>query len=537
MSKAKRDLLQRYLAGEVNHSPREIERRAVGKLPQLSFGQERMWFLDQLIPGSAAFNVPIAVRLSTPLDLAVLEQSINEIVRRHDTLRTTVAKVGGQPKAVIAPYLNLTIPVVDLSCIAQHEKETMVWRLTSEEALRPFDLAKGPLIRVSLIKVGEDSHDLLVTMHHIISDGWSTVVFFQELSRLYEAFLLGEPSPLSELPIQYADYAAWQKEWLQGKVLQKQLSYWKEKLGGDLPVLDLATDRPRPSVLTHHGARKSLVLSRNLTEAIAALSQHEGATLFMTLLAAFKVLLFRLTGLQDIIVGSPIANRSPIETEGLIGFFLNNIALRTDVSGKPNFRDFLARVRKTALEAYSNQDVPFEKLVEELNPDRNLSRTPVFQVFFNLLNFAEKIQLPGLAASDIAFVEAWSKPDNPSSQFDLTLYVAERTDALQLVLLYNADIFDGDRITAMLEQYRYLLEQIVNMPDAPISAYSLAMGGSNSVLPDPLDVLAEPIMESIPVTFFSRARSLPEHPAICCGQEVWTYLELARGAESISRLL
>jgi amino acid adenylation domain-containing protein len=540
MSDAKRDLLQRYLSGEINQkptSPRAINRIAPGNLPEPSFGQERLWFLDQLMPGSPVFNIPIAVRLFSPLSVAVLKQGIDEIIRRHDTLRTTFATVDGQPKVVIAPTLKLTIPVVDLTGYPQHELETEVRRLSDEEALRPFDLAQGPLVRVSLIRLGEDAHVLLVTTHHIISDGWSTVVFFQELSQLYEAFSKGERSPLPELPIQYPDYATWQREWLQGQVLEKQLSYWKENLGGDLPVLDLATDRPRPSVQTHHGARESLLLSQNLTEAITALSQREGVTLFMTLLAAFKVLLFRHTGLQDIIVGSPITSRPQPETEGLIGFFLNNLALRTDLSGNPSFRDVLARVRETALEAYANQDVPFEKIVEELNPDRNLCRTPIFQVFFNLLNFAAQIQLPGLAASDIAYVDAWSQPDNPSSQFDLTLYVAERTDALQLVLLYNADIFNRERIVAMLEQFMHLLEQIINAPEAPISAHSLATGESSSALPDPTILLPEPLNESIPVTFFAKASALAEHRAICRGQQIWTYRDLAQETQSIARSL
>ena len=474
MSGAKRDLLQRYLSGRINPKPTSrllINRQAQDKPTQTSFGQERLWFIEQLLPGSAIYNLPIAVRLSTALDISILEKSLNEVVRRHETLRTTFATVDGQPKPVIAPNLRLIISVVDLSNVPQHERETTAGRLTNEEALRPFDLATGPLIRVSLIRLGDDSQILLVTMHHIISDGWSTAIFFQELSLLYKAFSKGEKSPLAELPIQYADYAAWQREWLQGPGFEKHLSYWRKSLSGKLPVLDLPTDRPRPPMQTHRGARESLRLSENLTEAIVELGRREGVTLFMTLLAAFKILLSRYSGLEDIIVGSPITSRPQRETEALIGFFLNNLVLRTDLSGNPNFREVLARVRETALEAYANQDVPFGKLVDDLNPDRNLCRTPIFQVYFNLMNFSEKLQLPGLESSDIAFVEAWSQPDTPYSQFEITLYVAERSNTLQLILIYNADIFESQRMAAMLEQFQRLLAQLVITPEAPISTY------------------------------------------------------------------
>jgi amino acid adenylation domain-containing protein len=529
MSKAKRDLLQRCLLGEIKHSmasPRAINRRAPGDLPQLSFGQERLWFLDQLMPGSPVFNIPIAVRLSTPISLAVLEQSLNEIVRRHDALRTTFATIDGKPKPVITPNLNLTIPVVDLSGRPQHELETMARQSTNEEALRPFDLAEGPLVRVGLIRLGEDNHVLLVTTHHIISDGWSTVVFFEELSRLYEAFSKGEQSPLPELPIQFADYAAWQREGLQGQVLDKQVSYWKEKLGGDLPVLDFLTDRPRATVQTYRGARESLVLSQNLTEAILALSQREGATLFMTLLAAFNILLFRHTGLQDIIVGSPISNRPQTETEGLIGFFLNNLALRTDLSGNPSFRDVLARVRQTALEAYANQDVPFEKLLEELRPERDLSRTTLFQVYLNLLNFNDELKLPGSPRKSISLFEAWLESDENLSKFDLTLYAGLNAGKLNLALVYNTDLFELGRIVEMLEQFQHLLSQIVTHPDEKITRFSLITSRSRELLPNPTQALTARPSEAIQTMFSQQAQRIPENLAIIDPQTNWTYQQL-----------
>jgi len=487
MSKAKRDLLFKYLAGTADQrrTSQAIDRRDRASEPQLSFGQERLWFVEQLMPGSAIFNVPIAVRIQAPIDHNVLQRCINEIVRRHETLRTTFAIVDGKPQAVIAQDQQITIATTDLRGLSQAEQETSVRQLTDYETLRPFDLTVGPLIRVGLIKLNENDQVLLVTMHHIISDGWSMVVFFRELTQLYRAFTQRQQSPLPELQIQYADYAAWQKDRLQGPVLEQQLSYWKENLSGDLPVLDLATDRPRPTISTNSGARESLLLSEPLTRAITALSQRAGATLFMTLLAAFKILLSRHSGLEDIIVGTPIASRPQSETEGLIGFFINNLTLRTDLSGNPSFDEVLARVRETALEAYAHQDLPFEKIVEELNPARSLSRTPIFQVFFNLLNFAEKIQLPG-DDREVPYIEAWAQSDKPYSQFDMTLYAAEQRDALKLVLLYNTDIFDKERMVSLLEQFVYLLAQIVERPDEAISKFSLATEYSRFVLPDPI---------------------------------------------------
>lgn len=356
MSEAKRDLLEKYLRGDLNRQPappRNIAPHPPGTPGQLSFAQERLWFLDQLNPDSAVYNVPLAVRLSSPINPGLLKRSINEIARRHDALRTTFSTVEGQPVPIISSELNVELSTIDLASDAEHERETRAHALLSQEAARPFDLTRGPLIRTTLLRLDEHDHLFLVVMHHIVSDGWSLVLFFQELSAIYDAFVRGEQSLLSELTIQYADYAAWQREWLKGEILQTQLAYWKEKLAGELPVLDLPTDRSRPAVQTFRGAREWLVLSEDLASSIKALGRREGVTLFITLLAAFKVLLCRYTGQEDVIVGSPIANRPQTETESIIGFFLNNLALRSDLSGNPGFREVLARVRKTALEAYA----------------------------------------------------------------------------------------------------------------------------------------------------------------------------------------
>jgi hypothetical protein len=363
ISEAKRQLLAKYLRGDVKQqstSPRTIVPLVPGSVPQLSFAQERLWFLDQLNPGSAVYNVPLAVRLRGPIDPVVVEHSVNEIVRRHEALRTTFPTVAGRAEPTVRPQLKIALQLQDLTSLPQDEREERSRALLNEECEAPFDLTHGPLIRATLVRIDPQQHVFLVVMHHIVSDGWSLVLFFQELSAIYDAFSRSAPSPLPEVAIQYADYAAWQREWLQGDLLQRQLSYWKTQLGGELPVLELPVDRQRPAVLTHPGDRVTLALPADLTQAVMALSQREGATLFMTLLAAFKVLLHHYGGQEDIIVGSPIANRPVAATEKLIGFFLNNLALRTDLSGDPNFIELLARVRKTALDAYANQDVPFE---------------------------------------------------------------------------------------------------------------------------------------------------------------------------------
>src|ERR1051326_556705 len=358
------------LAGTIDKQPAAqmttfAPRAPIASQLRLSFPQERLWFLDQLNLRSAAFNIPLAVRLLSPLDVRALRLSIEEVIRRHEVLRTRYPNIGGEPAPFVSSVTGIDLPVIDLSEYPAAEREARARTIVNDETLRPFDLANGPLLRTTLVRLAKAEHLFLVTMHHIASDGWSMVLFFSELSKLYEAFSRGEPSPLPALPIQYADYAARQRDWLAGEFLQKQIASWKKQLTGDLPTLDLPPDRPRPNIQTFNGARKWLVLTEAQTAAINELARREGGTLFMTLLAAFKVLLNRYTDQEDIIVGAPIGARPLTETEQLIGFFLNNLALRTDLSGNPTFTEVLTRVRQTALEAYANQDVPFEKLIEE----------------------------------------------------------------------------------------------------------------------------------------------------------------------------
>lgn len=380
----------------------------------LSFAQQRLWFLDQLQPGSV-YNIPVAVRLTGSLSIPVLQQTLNEIVRRHETLRTNFLTLEGQPLQVIAPTLNLALPLVDLRNFPQFEREAEVLHLAAKEAQQPFDLTKEPLLRITLLLLDQAEYVVLFTMHHIVSDAWSMGILIRELAVLYEAFAAGKPSPLPDLPIQYADFAAWQRQWLQAEVLEAQLSYWKQQLSGNLPVLQLPTDFSRLRVQTFRGATKSFSLPAELTKALKALSQQENVTLFMTLLAAFKTLLHRYTGQHDILVGSPIANRNRAEIEGLIGFFVNTLVLRTNIAGNPTFRELLHQVRKTTWEAYDHQDLPFEKLVEELQPERDLSYSPLFQVKFMLENAPkEDLNLPGLTLSSI-------RQENPTAKLDLSL--------------------------------------------------------------------------------------------------------------------
>ncbi|HKR94175.1 MAG TPA: condensation domain-containing protein, partial [Candidatus Angelobacter sp.] len=350
----------------------------------LSFAQQRLWFLDQLEPGNAVYNIPGSVRLRGALDHAALRQSLNEIIKRHEALRTRFVELDGQPVQVIEPVLELPIEVLDLSAMSATEGEVEAQRLATAEAALPFDLTSGPLLRVKLLQLAAEEHVLLLTMHHIISDGWSLGVLVREVGALYQAFTEGSASPLPALPIQYADYAVWQREQLRSEVLAEQLSYWREQLSGAPAVLELPTDHVRPAVKSYRGARERLELNAELTAALRVLSREQGVTLFMVLLAAFKVLLWRYAGQADVVVGTPIANRQQSEIEGLIGFFVNTLALRTSIEGSESFTNLLKRVREVCLGAYQHQDVPFEMVVEELAVERALNQTPIFQVMFVL---------------------------------------------------------------------------------------------------------------------------------------------------------
>ena len=429
--------------------------RPAGGLP-LSFAQQRLWFIDQLEPGTAAYNIPGAVRLSGVLDVAALERSFTEIVRRHEALRTRFETIEGAAVQVIDEAAAVVLRCVDLRSTVAAEREGAARREAEAEAQRPFDLQAGPLLRVLLLQLEEEEQVLVVTMHHIVSDGWSMGIFIRELASLYGAYRSGAETPLAELPLQYADFAVWQRGWLQGAVLEQQLEYWREQLGGRLPVLELPADRPRPAVRSYGGANYSFRLSGELSAGLRELSQREGVTLFMTLLAGFQSLLSRYTGQEEIVVGTPIANRTRGEVEGLIGFFVNTLVLRTDLSGGVSFRQLLGRVRETALGAYTHQDVPFEQLVEELRPERDLSHTPLFQVMFVLQNTPPQqgLEMPGLSL-------AMQAVESVTAKFDLTLSLAEGDGGLGATFEYNTDLFEERTMERLARHFEMLLAGIV----------------------------------------------------------------------------
>ncbi|MFB2922991.1 amino acid adenylation domain-containing protein [Aerosakkonema funiforme] len=442
----------------------------------LSFAQQRLWFLDRLVPNNPFYNVPAAVRLTGSLNLEALSQTFNEIVRRHEALRTTFVTIEGQPVQVINPALKVSLPIIDLQDLPPGEREKEARRLAAQASQQPFNLSADLLLRITLLRLSETEHILLLNMHHIVSDGWSIGLLIREMAILYTAFASKQPYPLPEIPIQYADFAFWQREWLQGKMLETQLSYWRQQLNG-ISTLNLPTDRPRSAIQTYRGARKIIQLPKNLSAALEAFSQQEGVTLFMTLLAVFQILLYRYTQQEDIAVGSPIANRNRSEIEGLIGFFVNSLVLRTDLSGNPTFREVLMRVKEVTLGAYAHQDLPFEKLVEELHPERNLNQNPLFQVVFALQNAPmSPLELPDLMLSSLPF-------DTETTRFDLEFHLWEPSpnnklwvdsaEGISGFVIYSTDLFDESTINRMWGHFQNLLESIVSNPEQAIAELPL----------------------------------------------------------------
>ena len=439
-----------------------------GKIP-LSFAQQRLWFLDRLAPGGAAYNVPVAVRLSGPLNHAALAQALSEVVRRHEALRTRFAAEVGEPEQVIEEAARPSWVYADLRGVPGAARPALVRRLARGETRRSFDLARAPLLRVTLLREGEAEHALLLTMHHIVSDGWSTGVLVGEVSALYAAYTEGRPSPLAELPIQYADYVAWQRGHLQGETLERHLAFWREQLAGAPPLLELPTDRPRPPVQTFRGAVESFALPAEESGRLKAFGRREGATLFMTLLTVFNVLLQRYTRQDDIVVGTNVAKRSMPEIENLIGFFVDNLVLRADLSGNPSLAQLLGRVRRVCLDAYAHQEVPFDKITGELRPERNLSYNPIFQVLFVLQNNpVPRLNVPGLSVSRMEY-------EGDAVQFDLAVDVFDTEHGLLFKLRYNTDLFDGRTAARFMSHFRALLEGAAADPEQPIAALKMGV--------------------------------------------------------------
>lgn len=432
-----------------------------GKLP-LSLAQEGLWVLDQMEPGLSAFNVAIACGVTGNLDMEILRAALTEIVRRHEVLRTTFPSFHGQPVQVISTECHVALPIEDLRGLPKSEREAHARRLAANEARQPFNLATGPVLRFRVLHIDETGHILLITMHHIISDGWSRGLFMRELLTTYEAFSAHRPSPLPECPIQYVDYAVWERQNLRDSAMDAKLAYWKRRLAGPLPIIDLPTDHPRPPVQTFRGATQALKLSRATTESLKTLSRREGVTLFMSLLAAFQTLLHRYTGLDDIIVAVPIANRGRVELESLLGLFANTLALRTDFADRPSFRDLLRRVKEMMLGAYANQEVPFVKLVRELHLERDPSRPPLVQVMFAFQNYPElSLEIPGLQFTPEPI-------HTETARLDLTLSLYDNKAALEGEIEYNTDLFEADTIARMSLHFETLLEGIVANPDCRV---------------------------------------------------------------------
>jgi amino acid adenylation domain-containing protein len=519
-------------AGATLAAPPVVPVERAGALP-LSFAQQRLWFLDKLEPGSPFYNLPAALRLEGALDETALERSLNEIVRRHEVLRTNFHLVDGEPRQVVAARREIVLEKIDLSHMPPTTRETATRQQIEEEARRGFDLARDALVRARLLRLGADSHVLLITMHHIVCDGWSVGVMVRELGALYEAYRRGRETPLAELEVQYGDYAAWQRAWLTGDVLRSQLQYWKNQLAGAPPILELPTDRPRPNLQTFVGAQQAFNLPANLTDALKKLNRRAGTTLFMTLLAVFKVLLHRYTGQDDIVVGSPIAGRNQAEIEPLIGFFVNTLVLRSDLGGEPTFQELQGRVRETTLGAYAHQDVPFEKLVEELQPARDLAHAPLFQVMFVLQNAPQQaLRLEGVELSVL-------EVESATTRFDLVFNLAETPEGIGGEVSYNTGLFDAATIGRMIEHFQNLIESASSRPQEPVGALPLSSAAElRQVLFDWNGTdAAYPRHRCIHELFEAQAERTPEATAVQFEAESLSYRELNRRANQLARYL
>ncbi|HEX7242133.1 MAG TPA: amino acid adenylation domain-containing protein, partial [Longimicrobiaceae bacterium] len=517
-------------AGDGTQAPPVVPVPRDRPLP-LSFAQQRLWFVEQVEPGTSAYNIPVPMRLRGPLDAAVLGRALDEVVRRHEALRTVFAGAGGEPAQVVRPASRGVLAEVELGALPAEAAARELQRLTDAESLRPFDLERGPLFRAVLVRVAPDDAALLLSMHHIVSDGWSMGVLTRELSVLYGAFSRGEPSPLAELPFQYADFAAWQRGWLSGGTLERQLAWWKAQLAGAPPLLELPTDRPRTAVRNARGGVQLFSLPADTSRALRELSRREGATLFMTLLAAWQLLLARHAGQEDVVVGSPIAGRTHLELEGMIGFFVNTLALRTDLSGDPTFPELLGRVRETTLGAYQHQDVPFERLVEELEVPRSLTHSPLFQAVLSLQNVERMEERLGEAR-----VEPLGR-GRLAVRFDLTLALMEEGEEIHGALTYRAELWDGETTGRMLDHLRHLLAGIAADPDRRLSALPLlAPADRERVLHAP-NATAAPfsVGACLHELIEAQARRAPDAPAVACGGRTLTYAELDRRAAALAR--
>ncbi|RKH54315.1 non-ribosomal peptide synthetase, partial [Corallococcus llansteffanensis] len=508
---------------------------ARGDEAPLSFAQQRLWFLDQLQPGTATYNIPHALRLEGPLDLAALERAFRELLQRHESLRTTFHAQAGEPVQRFHATSDFALDVLDLEHLAGDAREAEARRLAGAEARRPFDLARGPLLRASLLRLTGHQHVLLVTMHHIVSDGWSMGILVREVDALYRAFAVGLGSPLTELPLQYADYALWQRAWLQGDALERQRSWWRQHLAGAPRALELSTDFPRPAVQSFLGASVPFLLPPELSRALQTLAQRHGATLFMALLASTQALLARHSGQDDVVIGSPIAGRRFAELEGLIGFFINTLALRSRVNDDPTFVELLARVREATLGAYAHQDLPFEKLVEELQPRRDLSRSPLFQVMLMLQNAP---RAEGGARPDALSLRSVEQDASTAAKFDLTFVFTHSPQGLVGSITYSTALFREDSVRRLVGHLRVLLEAAVRAPQTRVHDLPLLPPDERQQVLRAWNDTARPFdASSVHAQFESQATRTPDALALISGEERLTYRQLHQRVLRLSRRL
>lgn len=529
LSAAKRALLEKRLRGEkiTSSVPPLVPSPHAGAMVPLSYAQQRMWFIDQLTPGRSSYNIPGGMRLEGPLNLDALRNSLTEIMRRHESLRTRFVAIKGEPRQVIDDEMPLVLEIMDLSGTPASEREIEAKRFAREEARKPFDLEHGPLFRVKLLKLGEREHVLLVTMHHIVSDGWSTDILVREFAMLYGALSSGAPSPLPDLSVQYADYAVWQRDWMKGSVLESKLAYWKQQLGG-IEVLELPTDRPRPEVQGQNGATLDFELDSQLTEAMRELGRSQGATLYMVLMATLQLLIYRYSGHRDILVGSPVAGRIQKQIEGLIGLFVNTLVIRTTFQKELTFTELLGRVKKTALEAFGHQDVPFEKLVDVLQLERDLSRAPLFQVAFALQGAPPTFELGALRVKPFLV-------DNGTAKFDLTLMMGEGS-SIQCWLEYNTELFDEASAMGMLHHFKTLLQQVTRNSQINVDAIPLLSDSERAELLSgwhgALD--APPSRHTVGALLAAHAEANPDALALVSDGEKLTYRQLNQNAGELA---
>jgi amino acid adenylation domain-containing protein len=533
LSSQQRDLLALLLARKKREGSRIAPVSRTSNTFPLSFAQQRLWFLSQLQQDATVYNIAGAVRMEGTLSVKALERALNEVVHRHESLRTTIREIDSGPMQIITGSQVFHLPTFDLRNVPEAQRETEAQLLLTNEARKPFNVEEGPLFRATLLLLSDKEHVLLLSMHHIISDGWSIGILVREVIELYEAFAGNRPSRLSDLPVQYVDFAVWHREWLGGEVLDKSVSYWKEKLAGAPSLLELPTDRPRPPSQSFSGTRYPFVISQELTESLRQLGEQQNATLFMVLLAAFKVFLFRHARQDDIVVGVPIAGRNQPELENVIGLFINMLAMRTDLSGNPTFRELLDRVRDTALGAYEHQDLPFEKLVEVMQPERDTSYSPLFQVMFHLANVdIPSFNLPGLTLTPL-------ETDTGTSKFDLTLDLTETSTGLKGHFDYSTDLFDLVTIQRLSERFEILLKAIVAAPETSISSLPLLSAAEETQLVVGLNETAEifPHAPCLHQIFEDQVKQTPAATAVTFEGRTLSYADLNRRANQLAHRL